>query len=218
MSKPLNMVGMRVGRWTVVGRAENSPTGKAMWRCACDCGATKVLGGTLIRTGRSQSCGCLKSEVVVARNTKHGHSPASGFTPTYHSWVGMVQRCTNPNHKAWADYGGRGITVCERWMVFANFLADMGEKPPRTSIDREKNDLGYAPGNCRWATGTEQARNKRNNAFITANGVTRTRAEWAELIGISASTLADRIKHGCTEVEAVTMQRRSCRGPDRRPR
>lgn len=214
----MDLSGQQLGRWLVESRAPNSASGQTMWSCVCSCGTRKVVAATVLRDGRSKSCGCLRSEVTTARSTKHGHSPTGGLTPTYHSWVGMVQRCTNQRHTSWPDYGGRGITVCERWMTFNNFIADMGVKPPRSSIDRLDNSKGYSPGNCRWTTVILQARNRRSNVFITANGVTRTRAEWAERLGISPSTLDDRIKHGCSEVEAVTMPKRSRRGPDRRPR
>jgi hypothetical protein len=115
----------------------------------------------------------------------------------------MVARCTDPEHKAFDLYGGRGITICERWMQFANFLADMGEKPPGSSIDRRKNDLGYEPGNCRWATPKTQARNKRNNRILTVDGSSRTLAEWAEIAGIKASIISERLAASWSDEDAV---------------
>lgn len=174
-----------------------------MWNCVCSCGTRKVVAATVLRDGRSKSCGCLKHEVTMTRNTKHGHSPASGFTPTYHSWVGMVQRCTNQRHASWPGYGGRGITVCERWMTFANFLADMGVKPPRTSIDRLDNSKGYSPDNCRWSTTRQQASNKRNNTLLTYKGRTETQAEWCRITGIHQATLSHRLLHGWSVERAL---------------
>lgn len=137
-------------------------------------------------------------------HTKHGHAPESGATPTYHTWSGMVARCNNPRHKSFGRYGGAGIRVCERWLTFANFLADMGEKPRGTSIDRIDHTRGYEPGNCRWATDKQQARNKRNNRPMTLDGVTRTQAEWVELLGIHQATLNDRLAHGWSDERALT--------------
>lgn len=175
-----------------------------MWACKCDCGNTKTLKSIVLRRGLSQSCGCLKLEVLVERSTKHGHSPAKGgFSPTYHSWTAMMQRCTNQNSERYKDYGGRGIAVCERWHEFANFLADMGEKPFRKSLDRIDNSGNYEPANCRWATFKAQGRNKRNNRALTVNGETRLLVEWAELRGMKPQMIRDRLADGWTEHDAV---------------
>ena len=123
--------------------------------------------------GQSLSCGCRVPDVIRLLSTRHGHARHDGpKSSTYASWKGIVQRCTNPNDTAWSDYGGRGIVTCDRWQGdggFANFLADMGEKPPGVghggralySIDRIDNSKGYEPGNCKWSTVTEQNRNRR---------------------------------------------------------
>jgi hypothetical protein len=118
-------------------------------------------------------------------------------------WSSMVRRCTNPRNKAFPAYGGRGITVCDRWRDFTNFLADMGECPEGLSIDRKDNDKGYEPGNCRWATQSEQCRNTRRNVILTLNGVSHCLVEWAEITGINYGTLNDRIRRGWSDADVL---------------
>lgn len=142
--------------------------------------------------------------MTIARSTKHGHATAGVITPTYHSWSGMKARCLNPSNKRWADYGGRGIRVCERWMSFDNFLADMGEKLPGTSIDRIDMHGNYEPGNCRWTTPKRQARNRRDNRLMSLNGVTKTLADWAEELGIAPTTLQYRRERGWSDKDVLT--------------
>ena len=134
-----------------------------------------------------------------ARQT-HGCSS----TPTYRSWVSMVQRCTNPENGRWASYGGAGVTVCERWRTFSNFLADMGERPAGTSIDRYPDKSGnYEPANCRWANSKEQSRNRRNNRVIEFMGRKKTLTEWAELISVPRETLLSRLDRGWSLDRAI---------------
>lgn len=140
--------------------------------------------------------------MVRAKNTTHGMSQ----TPTYQTWQAMCRRCRDPNFIVYADYGGRGITVCRRWAnSFEAFLEDMSERPSkRHSIERIDNARGYEPGNCRWATQTEQMRNTRASKFLTHEGATRTMAEWAECAGISYGALQCRISQGWSVTEALT--------------
>ncbi|MCK5601423.1 hypothetical protein KAR91_06135 [Candidatus Pacearchaeota archaeon] len=125
-------------------------------------------------------------------------------TPTYISWVAMLQRCNNPKGPAYHNYGGRGIKVCDRWLKFENFLCDMGERPEGMSIEREDNDKGYELGNCKWATVKEQSRNRRTNRRLTYNGETKTVVEWSETVGISAGIIGSRLYAGWTIERALT--------------
>ncbi len=199
--------GVRYGRLTIVNEAERyrSPGGHLERRvvCECDCGNTRTLLLGSIRSGRTTSCGCLANDGTAARNRRnatHGMSQS----PTFRTWKGMKQRCNYPQHVAYQRYGGRGIKVCDRWLMFEAFVEDMGERPSGCSIDRIDNDGNYEPGNCRWATITEQARNKYKNVMLDYGGHTRCVAEWAEETGIQAATIAARIKRGWSAEKIMT--------------
>lgn len=136
----------------------------------------------------------------------HGMSHIAGWKspahPTYLSWVRMKQRCLNPRAADYSRYGGRGITVCDRWDTFENFLADMGQRPARHVLDRINNDGHYQPDNCRWVTIRESCRNRSSSKRVTINGVTRTLVEWGEVTGLG-ELFAGRILAGWSPVEAA---------------
>lgn len=155
---PLDLSGDRYGRLRVLSLKS---TGPRTWLCQCDCGETCVVLGSHLRSGHTCSCGCLAREPGTSNRLKHGHKTGAGRSPEYSSWRNMIARCTNPKNNRFRYYGARGIGVCTRWLLFVNFLADMGSRPPGTSLDRYPNRHGnYEPGNCRWATPHEQEQNK----------------------------------------------------------
>jgi hypothetical protein len=165
MTAPLDLAGQSFGRLTAISRAPNNRRGRAMWFCSCSCGNTTAVNASDLRYGNTKSCGCIKLQrskenFSLGPPAKRSH----GFsgTPPYKRYTQMIARCHNPNHSRYNDYGGRGITVCDRWrQSFANFIADMGLPPPGLSLDRIDNDGPYCKDNCRWATPSQQMLNRR---------------------------------------------------------
>jgi len=199
--------GDNFGRLTIVEEVDSHSKRPKRWRryflCQCECGKTIIAELSHLRTGHTTSCGCLKHDVgarIGRMTATHGQTG----TPTFKSWDTMRQRCNNPNDKKYRHYGGRGIVVCERWSDFENFLADMGEKPDGMTIDRIDNDGNYEPGNCRWATLVQQARNKRNNVMLTYQGNTFCLAEWAVRTGLTYRTIHSRYKSGWPAARILT--------------
>lgn len=162
-----NITGSRFSRLVAV-----EPAGKTIrssgvvWLCKCDCGNTALVEKSMLSKGKTRSCGCLNTEArrLVIKNTRN-HKNTHGMTHSrvYYTWRNMINRCSSPKNSHYIHYGGRGIKVCKRWLSFKNFLADMGEPGTGMSIDRIDNDGNYEPGNCRWATSTQQAWNQRKS-------------------------------------------------------
>ncbi len=177
-------IGRKYGRWTVEEYA-----GRGHWKCRCDCGEVRVILTSSLTSGNSSSCGCFKKDF----HTTHGLS----YTPERNVHMMMLQRCYNPKHDAYPDYGGRGIAVCTRWLGkdgLANFYADMGPRPDGHKIDRIDNDGPYSPENCRWATEAQQQRNTSRNVNITWDGRTMCAKDWAKEKGMSYQTFLYRVE------------------------
>lgn len=189
---------------------------KAQWLCRCTCGATKRVLANNLRRGLTASCGCLHRMQLRARVRKHGESVPAGNTPEYRTWCSVLRRCYNPKVLGYKNYGGRGITVCDRWKSsYENFLGDMGRRPSaKHSLERENNDGHYDPGNCVWATRIEQNNNRRSSHRITYKGVTRTAAEWLRS-GELSQTVVNRLRRGWSGADALALPRGACRQPKR---
>lgn len=172
----------------------------------CECGNVVAIRVSAAKDHDTRSCGCFNLEISKTNNAKHGE--ASRRTPEYRAWVSMRGRCFNKNDHGYARYGGRGISVCERWMGsdgYSNFLEDMGRKPSADhSIDRIDVNGDYCPENCRWATRIQQQRNTTSNHVVSHNGISKCLAEWAEDVGMNANTLHGRIISGWTIERALT--------------
>lgn len=218
MGRRLDVTGQRFGRWVALERVGVVSKGHSLWRCQCDCGETRAVTLCSLRTGASRSCGCLRGEVCAAiigpRSITHGESSR----PEHGVWNTMIQRCTNPNAVGWERYGGRGITVCERWASsYEAFIADMGHRPsPDMTLERIDNSRGYEVGNVRWATRSEQARNRRSNRHITHEGRTQLLIEWAEELSVPIRVLHGRLNRlGWSVERALTTPVRKIQRPQR---
>lgn len=205
----MDLTGKVFGRLTVIQRvtASESRNVKAtIWECRCQCGTTKSIRAGSLRSGETRSCGCL----YIESHTRHGHSSRDRRgkvrSREYVVWLGMINRTTNENSAGYSEYGGRGISMCERWRnSFEAFLDDMGPRPSsRHSLDRINVDGNYEPGNCRWATPLAQMRNTRWNRNITWMGKTQCLQAWANELGMSSKLLSERLRTGWSVDAAFT--------------
>lgn len=193
MPKFMDLTAIRYGRLVVSGPPERR-SGRVYWPCRCDCGVTVVVFAGSLRGGRTESCGCIRSEMTAARSRTHGDDRRNARRPEYRIWAAIRSRCTNPDAGTYPRYGGRGIQVCARWDSYQNFIADMGPRPSADhQIERIDNNGPYAPENCRWATRVENCNNRSNNRLIDCNGRTQTLAEWSRETGLRSHTIANRI-------------------------
>jgi len=194
-----DLSGQKFGRLTVVRYHSTKvfPSGqsKPQWLCKCDCGESVVVYGAHLRRQSTQSCGCLQREKTSSANRIHGKSEHR----LYHIWENIRERCNCPTVKNWMDYGGRGITVCERWDNFQAFYDDMAATyKPGLSIERKDNNKGYSPENCKWATRIEQANNRRTNRLLFFNGQILNESQWSKITGLSRTLISTRLKAGWT--------------------
>lgn len=204
MRDAADITGKRFGRLVAVNRDDRRSHNSAYhWVFRCDCGTVKS-----ILRGSAKSCGCLTREFARElgwRNKTHGlrHSRE------YESWAAMRSRCKNKNNACYEDYGGRGISIAQRWNDFQAFIDDMGPRPLGHSLDRKNNEGDYGPDNCRWANAETQANNKRNNRIITFQGETMTLPNWARRVGLEVPTIRRRLDFGWSTMEALTLAKGS---------
>ncbi len=204
-AKSIDLTGQRFGRLVVLGKSETRIYGRQLaWECQCDCGVVKPLLTSVLKSGSTKSCGCLKRECKPPVLLTHGLSRYSGMKV----WQGMIRRCTNSEAKDFPLYGGRGVKVCERWMDVRNFAEDMAEKPEGCSLDRIDPNGDYCPENCRWATPAEQGANKRSNRMIQHEGQVLHMSEWCRRLGVKPSTVINRLNSGMAPSLALTMPSR----------
>lgn len=188
--------GQRFGRWTVIAKTTNGSSAKRRFICKCDCGNTGAVAASVLVHGTSKSCGCLRAEVTATTHRIHGHASVKNTSKTYDVWLQMRGRCQRATHKDFKYYGGRGITICERWEKFENFLADMGEAPLGLTIERRDKNGNYEPGNCSWESRTVQMNNTRLNVLVTEHDGTFTLKEFSLRNGLSYGSTRQAMKRG----------------------
>lgn len=196
-------LGNTYGRLQVVSKLP-SVGGKAAWLCQCSCGNTHETRGSDLRTGKVKSCGCYRA--TGDYKSSHGHgSYRKGISRTYRSWQDMKSRCDNPRDISYKNYGGRGITYSPEWSRFEVFLADMGDRPPETSLDRIDGELPYSKGNCAWSSREVQNNNRRNVKLITYNGKTQGLAQWCRELQLNYPRMYSRLYiQGISFADAVS--------------
>jgi hypothetical protein len=167
VTKFFDITNHRFGKLIVKCRATELGVSPIKWTALCDCGNLTTVTSCNLRSGSTKSCGCLRKEVLKAKFRTHGQHGS----PTWYSWISMKSRCNNPKASQYELYGGRGITICERWDKFENFLEDMGERPNGKTLDRINVNKGYEPSNCKWSTKKEQAQNRRKLKLINKDSL-----------------------------------------------
>ena len=196
-----DITGKQYGKLTAIKRVGSDKWGGSLWLCKCECGNEKVISCGHLKSGASQSCGCVRIERTKQANTRHSMTD----TRLYRAWHHIKNRCTNPNVDGYKDYGGRGIKMCDEWQDFINFKEWALNNGYTDTLTIERIDVNgnYEPSNCKWATMKEQQNNKRNNHLVTYKGITKTIAEWSEEKGIKYGTLYARLTRYHWDVETA---------------
>lgn len=192
MPSLINLVGKKFERLTVISFVGRNIHKQRLYECLCACGNIVIVVSGSLTQGNTHSCGCFKLDRISEVKTIHGESHK---TKEYEAWKGIIKRCYNTKTTQYKDYGGRGVTVCDRWRhSYENFLADMGRAPSsKHSLDRKENQGIYEPDNCRWATKIEQMNNTRRNIMIDFTGELKTLPDWCRLLGLNYNTVRRRV-------------------------
>jgi hypothetical protein len=206
-ANPKELVGHVFGRLTVLNMSHIGKGGNSIWKCRCECGKTRNVWRSSLKSGNTVSCGCFLKDKLIKRNTKHNNSCRGNVEGLYRIWQGIHERCHRTNRsKDYRNYRGRGITVCDEWSdyeIFRRWAFENGYKKG-LQIDRENNNKGYSPDNCRWITNKVNNRNKRYHRLLTHNNQTLCVAEWAEKLGIKPHTLYRRMNNGWADEKVIT--------------
>lgn len=195
-----NLANQKFNMLTVIAFSGRDKHGLRLWQCKCDCGNIKVILECNFATGGTKSCGCNTKNYRAKASTTHGKSN----TRTYRIWVGMLSRCRDKGRREYKFYGGRGISVCERWYKFENFILDMGECPSKLEIDRIDTNGNYEKSNCRWASRLIQTNNTRRNRRICFNGKNLSLMQWARETNLADHVIAWRLDNGWNIRDSLT--------------
>jgi hypothetical protein len=201
MGNKLNLLNKKFGKLTVIGISKIRRSGNHVYfTCKCECGNNSNVRGTLLNRGKTIQCQDCANKSLHANNKTHGMFGTS----TYHVWIGMKERCCNPQNCNYHNYGLRGITVCKKWKAsFQEFLKDMGVKPYGLSLERINNNKGYSPANCKWATTKEQSYNRRTNVYIEHNGDKMILIDWARRLNTGATSIKQMLRRGKSFQEVI---------------
>lgn len=199
--KPLDITGQIFGRLTALYRAPSKGR-RTCWNFSCSCGISKIIEIDPVLDGRTQSCGCLKNELIALRSITHGHSINRKQSSELRAYRGAKDRCYNKNSNKYHVYGARGIIMCEKWFnSFEAFFQDMGKRPKGCSLDRINVNGNYEPSNCRWATAHQQAMNKQNTLYVTYNNEKITLKECAQITGLDYKALHSQMKYQARTID-----------------
>ena len=200
----IDLSGKKFNKLTILSlNPDRSSKKRKFWNCVCDCGNKKICDGENVKSGKTKSCGCMISESLIK-----GWANRKQFTkeekPFRHVWKLMLRRCYNPKDNVYHHYGGRGITVCERWHDYWNFKLDMYPRPDKMTLERIDNKKGYSPENCCWASRSQQCNNRRTNNYQTINDKVKTISEWCEEYNVAKGAVYQRLRRGWNIEDALT--------------